>query len=399
MTHFALSIAVADGPTMADVHFGFVYDFGPREEWYARRGEGAWLNGRRIESPPDERRDGDGRLEIVTFESADPRLLAPKIAALGELVNRLRAMGSIAISLCQLAPTRVDGMFTLRRDALGRRRGRPAHRARDRRLSSRFPASTTRSARRWTSSRTRASSPRARRSRSRGSSPRCGSSPPPAEPAHPVRHDGRVLDRALTQRIANAVARANVSGRGRRRRRAARAPARRPRGDLRRRRGARRRLHRPAAGRAAARARGGASGRTGSRRTSARWARCSTRSATSSPGGGLLGGATRARRRRAAVRRGRRADRLSLPARARPVRVRARRSRRGRAAAVPRAEHRAGGAPPGRRPRAAADVDRLPRGHPRRAVRGRAVAAALPRRPAARAARLAGREGRRRARC
>jgi myo-inositol-1(or 4)-monophosphatase len=115
MTHFALSIAVADGPTMGDVHFGFVYDFGPKEEWVARRGEGAWLNGRRIDSPPDERLDCDGRLEIVTFESADPRLLAPKIEALGGLVNRLRAMGSIAISLCQLAPTRVDGMFTLRR--------------------------------------------------------------------------------------------------------------------------------------------------------------------------------------------------------------------------------------------------------------------------------------------
>jgi myo-inositol-1(or 4)-monophosphatase len=114
MTHFALSIAVADGPTMADVHFAFVYDFGPREEWYALRGEGAWLNERPIVSPPDERRTPGGRLEIVTFESADPRLLAPKITALGDLVNRLRAMGSIAISLCQLAPTRVDGMFTLR---------------------------------------------------------------------------------------------------------------------------------------------------------------------------------------------------------------------------------------------------------------------------------------------
>ncbi len=114
MTHFALSIAVADGATMADVHFGFVYDFGPREEWYAHRGEGAWLNERRIASSPDERRMGDGRLEMITFESADPRLLAPKIAALSDVVNRLRAMGSIAISLCQLAPTRVDGMFTLR---------------------------------------------------------------------------------------------------------------------------------------------------------------------------------------------------------------------------------------------------------------------------------------------
>ena len=31
--HHALSIAVADGGTMADVKFAFVYDFGPREEW------------------------------------------------------------------------------------------------------------------------------------------------------------------------------------------------------------------------------------------------------------------------------------------------------------------------------------------------------------------------------
>ena len=114
MTHHSLSIAVADGPTMADVVFAYVYDFGPGEEWVARRGEGASLNGRRIDAPPDERRLADGRLEIVTFESADPRWLRPKIDVLSDTVYRLRAMGSIAISLCQLAPTRVDGMFTLR---------------------------------------------------------------------------------------------------------------------------------------------------------------------------------------------------------------------------------------------------------------------------------------------
>ena len=38
LPHHALSFAVADGPTMADVAFGFVYDFGAGEEWVARRG-------------------------------------------------------------------------------------------------------------------------------------------------------------------------------------------------------------------------------------------------------------------------------------------------------------------------------------------------------------------------
>jgi myo-inositol-1(or 4)-monophosphatase len=113
MSHYAISIAVADGPTMADVAFGFVYDFGPGEEWSARRGEGAWLDGRRIDAPQPERRVADGRLEMVAIENSDPRWLAPAIEALSRNVYRVRAIGSIAISLCQLAPTRVDGMLTL----------------------------------------------------------------------------------------------------------------------------------------------------------------------------------------------------------------------------------------------------------------------------------------------
>src|SRR3954467_10185734 len=40
---YAISIAVADGPTMGDVAFGYVYDFGAGEEWVARRGPGAPL--------------------------------------------------------------------------------------------------------------------------------------------------------------------------------------------------------------------------------------------------------------------------------------------------------------------------------------------------------------------
>ncbi|MCW3017558.1 MAG: hypothetical protein JWO02_4650 [Solirubrobacterales bacterium] len=113
MGHYSLSIAVADGPTMADVFFGYVFDFGPGEEWRATRGGGAFLNDTPIIGPPHERRTADGRLELVAIESAHPRYLAQSSDALVEHVYRIRAMGSIAIALCQVAVTRVDGMATL----------------------------------------------------------------------------------------------------------------------------------------------------------------------------------------------------------------------------------------------------------------------------------------------
>jgi myo-inositol-1(or 4)-monophosphatase len=112
LTHHALSIAVSNGPTMGDVVFGYVHDLGPEEEWWARRGEGAWLDGERLR-PPDERRTQDGRLELVAIESASPRWIVASGAELERTVHRVRAIGSIAISLCQVAAARVDGMATL----------------------------------------------------------------------------------------------------------------------------------------------------------------------------------------------------------------------------------------------------------------------------------------------
>src|SRR3954452_16955415 len=109
----AISIAVADGPTMADVAFGYVHDFGTGEEWVARRGEGVMLDDRPLPEPPGERRDDDGRLEIVAIESADPRWIARSAGDLAEVAHRFRALGTVAVALCQLAPTRVDGFVTL----------------------------------------------------------------------------------------------------------------------------------------------------------------------------------------------------------------------------------------------------------------------------------------------
>ncbi|HEU4977137.1 MAG TPA: inositol monophosphatase family protein [Baekduia sp.] len=113
LPHHALSVAVAVGPTMADVVFGFVQDLGPGEEWRAVRGEGAWLDDVPLADPPPERRTRDGLLELLAVESADPRWLARSSEDLVRVTRRVRAMGSIAVSMCQVAATRVDGMTSL----------------------------------------------------------------------------------------------------------------------------------------------------------------------------------------------------------------------------------------------------------------------------------------------
>lgn len=113
--HYALSIAVAGGDTMADVQFAYVYDFGPSEEWWAVQSQGAWLNGDRLDPGLTERRGRDGRLEVLGVESADPRWVAASIGSLVEVAYRLRAIGTIASALCQVAAARFDAMASLRR--------------------------------------------------------------------------------------------------------------------------------------------------------------------------------------------------------------------------------------------------------------------------------------------
>jgi len=106
---FSLSLAVAEGPLMGDVTFGYVYDFGAREEWVAERGHGVRLNDRPLESPPP--RDP---IEILSFEATTTQYIADRASSLLGVAERLRVMGSLALSLCHLAAGRVDAVCSLK---------------------------------------------------------------------------------------------------------------------------------------------------------------------------------------------------------------------------------------------------------------------------------------------
>lgn len=103
----SLSFAVASGPSMADVEFGFVHDFGAGEEFSAVRGQGARLGERRIGAESVV-----PILELVGLESAKPEWMLPIVEALQGQAYRMRAVGSIAITLSWVAAGRLDGMIT-----------------------------------------------------------------------------------------------------------------------------------------------------------------------------------------------------------------------------------------------------------------------------------------------
>jgi myo-inositol-1(or 4)-monophosphatase len=105
----SLSIAVAAADSMAAVEFGYVFDFGADEEFAARRGEGATLDGGPVRVGPD----GD-RLELVGVEAAEPGRAVDAMRSLAERVYRVRVVGSIAITAAYVAAGRLDAMLSLR---------------------------------------------------------------------------------------------------------------------------------------------------------------------------------------------------------------------------------------------------------------------------------------------
>ncbi len=133
---FATSIALARGRTMGDVTIGLVRDHGTGEEWVAERGRGAWLDGVRLAARTPS---PSGILELVLVEGAYPARVARMAAFLEGRVGRMRALGSLALSMCETAAGRGRRHGRPGARPRGGRRGRPAggHRGRARRRRAR----------------------------------------------------------------------------------------------------------------------------------------------------------------------------------------------------------------------------------------------------------------------
>jgi myo-inositol-1(or 4)-monophosphatase len=106
--YFCLCIAVADGDTIDDVFFGYVYDFGANEEWYAVRGGGAFLDGNPLTGGPKD------EIEMLSLEATKATLIGESLEVLAPLTDRVRVMGAQALSYCHLAAGRTDAVVCLK---------------------------------------------------------------------------------------------------------------------------------------------------------------------------------------------------------------------------------------------------------------------------------------------
>jgi myo-inositol-1(or 4)-monophosphatase len=114
-----VSIAIASGPRMGDVEIGWVAELDPRlsaageprpgRDWWALKGEGAFRDGEPL--PPLQ----PGPLEILGLETARPELVAAAATKIEAVeARRIRALGSVAMTLCLVAAGQLDGMLSLR---------------------------------------------------------------------------------------------------------------------------------------------------------------------------------------------------------------------------------------------------------------------------------------------
>ncbi|MES0336439.1 MAG: inositol monophosphatase family protein [Candidatus Magnetobacterium sp. LHC-1] len=94
---FSTSIALSSGKTMGQCYMGYIINLISGEEFYATKGQGAFLNDTRLHA---QRSD---ETEIILYESREPARELPRLLGLFSMAKRLRSLGSTALDMAYVA--------------------------------------------------------------------------------------------------------------------------------------------------------------------------------------------------------------------------------------------------------------------------------------------------------
>lgn len=94
---YCTSIAVADGNTMGDIESAYVVNLVNGDEFWAEKGKGAFLNGKRIFTQEND------ELYLTAYEAQDPHKDIPKITQILFKSRKTRCLGATALDLAYLA--------------------------------------------------------------------------------------------------------------------------------------------------------------------------------------------------------------------------------------------------------------------------------------------------------
>ncbi len=94
---FCTSIALSSGEKLSEVTLSYVIDLVSGDEFWAEKGGGAFLNGERLHSQPDD------ELYLAAYEAQSPARDIPSIMPLLSRARKTRCLGSTALDLAYLA--------------------------------------------------------------------------------------------------------------------------------------------------------------------------------------------------------------------------------------------------------------------------------------------------------
>ncbi len=101
LPYFSFSIALSEGLSTNDIVVGLVKNLSNKDEFYAIKGQGAYLNKKKIQSKSRQ-------LNIVAVEGFKKNSSSEFVSFVYKHFNKVRQMGSMALDMCYLATGAFD---------------------------------------------------------------------------------------------------------------------------------------------------------------------------------------------------------------------------------------------------------------------------------------------------